>query len=104
MESTKTISFGKLNDTSIYLLTSLIVTLFLFYIDEGYYNFKWMANVGAWIIFVIYVAIFLLTQLGFNFLTARFLSSQVRRTLSLLVGVPVGVIFLILIFYQSLEK
>jgi len=76
----------------------------LFYIDEGYYSFQWMMNAGAWIIFVIYVSIFLLTQLGFNLLTFKILSSQTRRALSLLVGIPVGMIFLILIFFQSLGK
>ena len=28
--------------------------MFLFYIDEGYYDFRWMKSIGNWIMFVIY--------------------------------------------------
>ncbi len=45
------------------LALSLLVTLFLFYIDEGYYNFKWMLNIGNWLIFMIYVFILFLMQI-----------------------------------------
>ena len=104
MESMDVISLRKLSDTTIYLFTSVIVTLFLFYIDEGYYSFQWMLSAGAWIIFLIYVSFFLMTQLGFNLLTSKILPSQMRRALSLLIGIPVGMIFLVLVFYQSLGK
>ena len=36
------------------LLTSLLIVLFLFYIDEGYYNFTWMFQAGNWIVFFVY--------------------------------------------------
>lgn len=39
----------------IILLNAIVITLFLFYIDEGYYNFNWMKEKGAWLIFSIYV-------------------------------------------------
>ena len=45
------------------LFISLVITLFLFYIDEGFYNFKWMLNVGNWIAFLIYVAVIYGVQL-----------------------------------------
>lgn len=98
------ISIRKLSDTSIYLLSSILVTLFLFYIDEGYYSFQWMTNAGAWIIFVIYVFVFFLTQVGINFLFTRVIPLRIGRALSLFVGIVTGMIFLILIFYQSLGK
>lgn len=104
MKGIDMISLRKVNDTGIYLFTSVIVTLFLFYIDEGYYSFQWMISAGNWIVFVIYVSIFLVTQLGFNLLSDKILSSQTRRALSLLIGIPIGMIFLILVFYQSLGK
>lgn len=104
MESTKRNSFSKLSDTSVYLFTAVILTLFLGYIDEGYYNFEWMTEWENWIAFVIYTSVFFLAQLGFSLLTAKILPVQIRRILSLLIGLPVGMIFLILIFYQSLGK
>jgi len=45
------------------LLISIVITLFLFYIDEGFYNFKWMLNVGNWIAFLVYVAAIYIAQL-----------------------------------------
>jgi hypothetical protein len=39
------------------LLIALVITLFLIYIDEGFYNFKWMLNIGNWIAFLIYLAV-----------------------------------------------
>jgi hypothetical protein len=36
-------------------LSSVAITLFLFYIDEGYYNFEWMKRAGNWVPFVVYV-------------------------------------------------
>jgi hypothetical protein len=39
------------------LIFAIIFTLFLFYIDEGYYDFRWMQRAGNWIPFVVYVAI-----------------------------------------------
>jgi hypothetical protein len=44
-----------MNSIKIPLALSVLVTLFLFYIDEGYYNFKWMLDIGNWFIFMIYV-------------------------------------------------
>jgi len=37
------------------LLSSVIVTLFLFFIDEGNYDFRWMASFGNWVVFLLYV-------------------------------------------------
>lgn len=38
-------------------LASLSITMFLFFIDEGYYDFRWMKRVGNWIPFVIYLSL-----------------------------------------------
>lgn len=38
-------------------INSFLITQFLFFIDEGYYNFRWMINVGNWLVFVFYFAI-----------------------------------------------
>lgn len=104
MKNIKTVSFHRIDNTTVYLFSSVLVTLFLFYIDEGYYSFRWMTNAGAWIIFLIYVSVFLLAQLGINAILSKIISNRATRTLSLLVGILTGIIFLFLIFYQSLGK
>lgn len=55
----------------IVLLNAIVITLFLFYIDEGYYNFNWMKEKGAWLIFSIYVMLIASLQL--------FLYNQIQR-------------------------
>lgn len=47
------------------LLIAVTITSILFYIDEGFYNFKWMLNIGNWIVFLIYVAAIYILQLIF---------------------------------------
>lgn len=44
------------------VLSAVICTLFLFYIDEGYYSFAWMKQGGAWIVFGLFICFFTLVQ------------------------------------------
>jgi hypothetical protein len=37
------------------LIPSVALVLFLFYIDEGWYSFRWMLNWGNWAVFVLYM-------------------------------------------------
>lgn len=58
-------------------ITSIFLTTYLFYLDEGYYSFKWMLEPGAWIVFSIYVFIFgsvqvFLLGLFFNIIPSMF--------------------------------
>lgn len=53
------------------LIPTVLLVLFLFYIDEGWYSFRWMLDVGNWIVFVIYLVIlypvfWLLSRFVFN--------------------------------------
>jgi hypothetical protein len=43
------------NDFLAPLIPTGLLVLFLFYIDEGWYSFRWMLNWGNWIVFVIYL-------------------------------------------------
>jgi len=58
------------NSTRINLVLATALTLFLFYIDEGYYNFKWMLDAGSWVVYFLYVVVlfglFSLVTFSFN--------------------------------------
>ena len=41
------------------LIPTALMVLFLFYIDEGWYSFKWMLDLGNWLVFCIYMIIFI---------------------------------------------
>jgi hypothetical protein len=45
---------------------SIIFTLFLFYIDEGYYDLTSFKSLGNWIIFIPYVVVIYLLFTGVN--------------------------------------
>lgn len=45
---------------------SVLLTLFLAYTDEGYYNFDWMQSLENWIAFVLYVVVIYLLLSGIN--------------------------------------
>ena len=50
------------------LVSALLITLFLFYVDEGYYSFAWMESWGNWFVFFIYVALIFTIQSTLFFL------------------------------------
>jgi len=87
-------------ELSFYLMIATLTTLFLFYIDEGYYSFAWMAEPGAWIIFSFYIAIFL----GILLLTSKFFFKQQtgmkKALLILFIGLPIGLSVLLGFMYS----
>ncbi len=44
--------------------TSCITILFLAYIDEGYYSFAWMADIGNWVAVALFIGTLFLLQFG----------------------------------------
>ncbi len=79
----------------ILLGSSVIITLFLFYIDEGYYNFKWMLQLSNWFAFVIYI----IPVFGFQLLVLKLISKifsyQISTILSIIIGAIIGLILVI---------
>lgn len=54
------------------LWISLLVTNFLFFIDEGYNDFRWMKDPGNWLVFLIYVIGIYIVLLAISLLVAVF--------------------------------
>jgi hypothetical protein len=77
------------------LLSALFITLFLFYIDEGYYNFKWMLKASNWAAFIIYfVPLFGIPFLLIQFLK-KYLTVNVNYILSIMLGSMVALFMVI---------
>lgn len=36
------------------LLPAALITFFLFYLDEGFFDFRWMKHLGNWLMFFLY--------------------------------------------------
>lgn len=81
-----------------YVVSALILTTLVFYIDEGAYNFDWTTNIGSWIVFVIYAAFVLFGQALFAhfLLKKKFLKS--RNFISIIGGALFGLALAIMFF------
>jgi hypothetical protein len=80
----------------ILVTSSMILTLLLFFIDEGYYNFKWMTDIFNWLLFLIYFFFFLFCQvITYNLLPQKIIGVD-KITFSVLLGIGIGLTFLIL--------
>jgi hypothetical protein len=82
------------------LLSALFITLFLFYIDEGYYNFKWMLKASNWAAFIIYfVPLF-----GIPFLLIQFLKKYLTINTNYILSISLGSMVALFMVITALTK
>lgn len=81
----------------VHLTTAVLLTLFLCYIDEGHYNFKWMLNWDNWISFIIYVALFWTFLLLISKMVNRIFKGSLQAWLSTYAGSIFALLFVILL-------
>ncbi|PLX04171.1 MAG: hypothetical protein C0595_04475 [Marinilabiliales bacterium] len=82
----------------ILLIASTLISLFLFYIDEGYYDFNWMNNIGNWIAFMFYTFGIFGGQILFSKIILKKISLKLNLILSIILGSIFSLWFLILGF------
>jgi hypothetical protein len=79
------------------LVSTILIVLLLFFIDEGYYSFQWMFDWANWIAFVLYLIIIFPSQ----WLISRFLLSSlhgIKKTWVLIfTGIPITLLIAFLI-------
>lgn len=98
MSQTQTLQARKPEDLISPLISALLIVMFLFFIDEGYYDFRWMKDPGNWVVFVIYMIIFFPIQWGIShFLLRKFEGWQKVATMVLL-GIPSTLLFFAIVF------
>lgn len=84
------------NANTHFLLTATLFTLFLFYIDEGYYSFQWMSSLSNWAAFFVYIGMLYSTQ-GILFQLFRRLLKK-PKLLSVIFGLSLGLWLLFAMF------
>lgn len=87
MHTSNTLTIRKNEDLVSPFIAALLIVLFLFFIDEGYYDFRWMREWGNWLVFGIYLAIFFPVQ----WLISHFLLRQVTGWKKVLIMVCISV-------------
>ncbi|NOU59139.1 hypothetical protein [Marinifilum caeruleilacunae] len=97
---TENISTGiNLRVILIFLITSISVLFFLFYIDEGYYSIAWMREPFAYIVFMIYLIPTFLCQLLIYIVLLRVNIATGRTVLSIILGLFLGISLVVSAFY-----
>jgi len=81
-------------DLGVKLIIAILLTNILFYIDEGYYNLKWMNSPGNWIAFALYVTVMVLFQWITSMLIKQLYFGRFQLLFSSLLGVILGLILL----------
>lgn len=69
---------------------AFLLTMFLFYIDEGYYSFQWMTKWLNWLIFFIYFVLLSFGQLLVLKLTSRIKFSYGKMGLVSILGMALA--------------
>lgn len=77
-------------------INAFVIVQFLFFIDEGYNDFRWMKEIGNWIVFFIYFGI--LTAFLF-LINGILLKLKINKHLILAVDLLIVPTFLISMFY-----
>lgn len=80
------------------ILANVLVILFLFFIDEGNFNFSWATNPGGWFAFGFYFTGIMLCQCLTYLLVLRKYKGRYKNTFTSLIGIPVGIALVIFLF------
>ncbi len=97
---TPTISVPGKKAERIFGINALLITLFLFFIDEGYYSFSWMKDPGAWIVFLVYALVIYAAQLLIYKLILRRYHSPFKIVWSILAGTTLGLLALVCLIFS----
>jgi hypothetical protein len=91
---------NKFSSAAINLIVAVVLTTFLCFIDEGYYNFNWTKQLWNWVFFVIYVASMLLGQAITQKLILKKYTGKSKTLLTSLIGIPLGLAMLFAIGFS----
>ena len=89
-----------LPSSALFMIISIVVTLFLFYIDEGFYNFQWMKSWGNWVVFVIYAGVIFLVQQILLLIFRKIFKIKNKNYLVAAIGVPLAIFILVTVIFR----
>lgn len=99
MAGTISRSKEKKSNLTILMISSFLITTFLFFIDEGNYNFDWSLDLFSWIVFFIYLVPILLFQVLISNLISKRVSKTLNSFLSVVIGSFIGISFVVGIIF-----
>ena len=81
------------------LLISVLLTAFLFFIDEGYYDLRWTKSAKNWMIFFFFVSGFFIGQAILDNYCIKKLTGKRRKGVVLALGLPLGFLLTYVLLY-----
>lgn len=88
----------------VYLIAALLFALLLGFIDEGYYNFNFLRNIGNILVLMVYLLIFWAAQLLTDRVIAHLAPSvaiTARHTLAVVLGLGLPIMLIMLSFSRT---
>ena len=82
------------------IIATFVIVTFLFYIDEGYYNFNWTLEIGSWIVFAMYAGILFPIQYVMSYFFFRKSENLKRMVIYLLIAIPVSIFILLFVVFK----
>ena len=77
------------------IIAALVLVNFLFWADEGYYDFRWMKSGGNWFFFLVYTGCVLAGQIFVKDVFFKKVKEKYQTPLTILTGIPLGLILVI---------
>jgi hypothetical protein len=74
--------------TKVFFVYTLIMTMLMGFVDEGYYDFSWMSNIGNWVA----LSIYFLLIFGVIYLLHHFISKKMEELVSVFISIPFGTV------------
>ncbi|MGX7666445.1 hypothetical protein [Flavobacterium pedocola] len=84
----------KLNLALFSAINSFLVAQFLFFIDEGYYDFRWMEDAGNWLVFAVYFVVIFGMLILINAMLDKY---KVSRTYQVAINLIIFPIILLIV-------
>jgi hypothetical protein len=72
---------------------AILIVGLLFWMDEGYYDFRWMRDPGNWLLFLLYCGGFVLGEYFLSKVLPQNIKGDMRTLLVIMIGIPVGFLF-----------
>lgn len=77
------------------IIAALVLVNFLFWADEGYYDFRWMRSGGNWFFFLVYTGCVIAGQIFVKDVFFKKVRGKYQTPLIILTGIPLGLILVI---------
>lgn len=82
----------------VFAFFALSTTMYLFYLDEGYFDFSWMNNVVNWVFYFIYSMLLFSGQLFLFYVILKHMPAVIRWHISVPFGMAIGLGIAFIIF------